>query len=98
MIKLSRSGGLTVGRRDAPVDGDHRARQDGARVITGRVTSDAGVPLPGANVLIQELNVSVGTTADGRFTIAIPAARVSGSVGSASDAVGRLHAGWPGPS
>ena len=55
-----------------------RARAQAPATINGRVASDAGVPLPGANVLITELNVSVATNAQGAFTIQIPAARVSG--------------------
>lgn len=47
-------------------------------VITGRVTSDQGQPLMGANVFITELNVSVGTNQTGAYRIDIPAARVSG--------------------
>ena len=46
--------------------------------ITGRVTSDQGVPLPGANVRIQALNISVGTNEQGAYTIDIPAARATG--------------------
>ena len=49
-----------------------------AAVITGRVTSDAGVALQGANVFITELNVSVGTNENGQYTINIPPARISG--------------------
>lgn len=47
-------------------------------VITGRVTSEQGQPLLGANVYITELNLSVGTNATGNYTITVPAARVSG--------------------
>ncbi|HEY0970172.1 MAG TPA: SusC/RagA family TonB-linked outer membrane protein [Gemmatimonadales bacterium] len=47
-------------------------------VITGRVTSEQGQPLTGANVYITELNVSVGTNQTGNYTLTIPAARVSG--------------------
>jgi TonB-linked SusC/RagA family outer membrane protein len=46
--------------------------------ITGRVTSDQGVPLPGANVRILTLNISVGTNEQGAYTIEIPAARATG--------------------
>ena len=55
-----------------------RAAAQVPATITGRVTSDAGVPLQGANVVITEMNVSVGTNANGQFTIQIPPARVSG--------------------
>jgi len=47
-------------------------------VVTGRVMSDRGQPLYGANVYITELSVSVGTNESGTYTINIPAARVSG--------------------
>jgi len=53
------------------------ARAQGT-VITGRVISDQGQPLAGANVLVPELNISVGTNPAGAFTISVPAARVSG--------------------
>ncbi len=47
-------------------------------VIGGRVVSDRGEALPVATVQIQELNVGVFTNSEGRYAIAIPAARVSG--------------------
>ena len=46
--------------------------------ITGRVTSEAGQPLYGANVTIEALTVSVGSNEDGRYTITIPGARARG--------------------
>ena len=52
--------------------------QTGNATITGRVASDDGRPLEGANVYITEMNVSVGTNAQGRYSILIPAARVQG--------------------
>jgi TonB-linked SusC/RagA family outer membrane protein len=58
------------------VPADSRAQGQGA-TITGKVTSDAGRPIEGANVYIPELNLSVGASATGAFTIAIPVARVS---------------------
>ena len=47
-------------------------------VLNGRVTSVHGNPIEYANVYIQELNVSVGTSSSGTYTITIPGARVSG--------------------
>ncbi len=47
-------------------------------VITGKVTSDFGQPLEGANIYITEMNISVGSNAQGVYTITIPAARVTG--------------------
>ena len=47
-------------------------------VVTGRVISDQGQPLAGANVFIAELNISVATNQSGAFSITVPAARVRG--------------------
>lgn len=47
-------------------------------VITGKVATEFGQPLEGANVYIAEMTISVGTNASGAYTITIPAARVSG--------------------
>jgi TonB-linked SusC/RagA family outer membrane protein len=47
-------------------------------VLTGKVTSEFGQPIEGANVFISEMSISVGTSATGDFTINIPAARVTG--------------------
>jgi len=52
--------------------------QGQAAVITGRVISDQGQPLAGANVFIPELNISVATNPSGAFSITVPAARVRG--------------------
>lgn len=46
--------------------------------ITGKVLSDAGQPLYGANVVIEALTISVGTTAQGTYTIVVPGARARG--------------------
>jgi len=50
----------------------------GSATITGRVTTDAGQPLYGANVTIEALAISVGTNEEGRYTITIPGARARG--------------------
>lgn len=47
-------------------------------VITGKVTTDQGREIEGANVTVPELNISVGTNAAGNYTISIPPARLSG--------------------
>lgn len=52
------------------------AQAQGA-VITGRVVSEQGEELAGANVFIPEMNISIATGAGGRYTLTIPAARVS---------------------
>jgi TonB-linked SusC/RagA family outer membrane protein len=50
----------------------------GPAILTGRVTTEDGTPLQGANVFITEMSLSVGTSPSGVFTINVPAARVSG--------------------
>jgi len=52
--------------------------QDAA--IRGRVVNDRGEALPVATVQVPELNIGVFTSNDGRYTIQVPAARVSGQV------------------
>ncbi len=52
--------------------------QTQSATITGRVLSEFGQTLEGANVYIDELTLSVGTNAQGDFTLTIPAARVRG--------------------
>ena len=65
---------LALGAGIAPA----AAAQDQSAVLTGRVLSDQNVPLPGANVFISEMNISVGTNETGRYTITIPPERVRG--------------------
>lgn len=48
--------------------------------ITGRVTAESGEPIQNANVLIAAMSISVGTNADGRYTITIPEARAQGQM------------------
>ena len=49
--------------------------QDGT-TITGRVTSEAGAPLPSASVFIDGLNIGSLTRDDGVYSFVVPAARV----------------------
>ena len=46
--------------------------------ITGRVTSEQGTPLEIATVYITELNLASTTDEQGRYTLTVPAARVTG--------------------
>ena len=46
--------------------------------ISGRVTNDAGAPLPLASVYIESLGLGTQTANDGRYQLTVPAARVSG--------------------
>lgn len=54
------------------------AQAQGPAVITGVVRSEFGDPLENANVYIVELAISVGTNPAGRYTLTIPADRVTG--------------------
>ncbi|MEO5590793.1 MAG: SusC/RagA family TonB-linked outer membrane protein, partial [Gemmatimonadaceae bacterium] len=63
----------------AAVAGATPALAQGQAVITGKVMSEQGEPLRGANVLIAELQISVGTSETGTFTITVPAARATGA-------------------
>jgi TonB-linked SusC/RagA family outer membrane protein len=47
-------------------------------VITGKVQAESGAPIEGANVIIADVNTSVGTNQQGMYTTTIPSARVSG--------------------
>ena len=78
MTKLLRSTKFFVGAVCALLFVAPVLAQAQSAVITGRVISDQGQPLAGANVLIPELNISVGTNQSGQFTINVPAARVRG--------------------
>lgn len=61
----------------ASLAGARVASAQGA-VISGKVTSNQGQALEGANVSIPDMNISVGTNAAGIYTISIPAARITG--------------------
>ena len=70
--------GRAAARMQAAAPGDAAAlslRQSEV-TITGRVMTENGEPLAGANVFVNELNVSVGTDAAGRYRFAIPAGRL----------------------
>ena len=46
--------------------------------VQGRVTTEAGAPLPAVSVFVVDLNVGSLTRDDGTYSFAIPAARVQG--------------------
>ena len=54
------------------------AAQSGT-TVTGRVTSDAGVPLGGASVFIAGTNVGAQVADDGSYTFVVPADRATGA-------------------
>src|SRR6267142_7166203 len=47
-------------------------------VVRGTITSDRGEPIPGANVVIDELRLGVVSNATGQYSLSIPGARVRG--------------------
>ena len=55
------------------VAGGGRASAQDA-VIKGRVISDRGEAMAGANVFIEELRIATNTANDGRYTLTIPGA------------------------
>jgi hypothetical protein len=78
MTKLFRSTRLLAGVLAALALVTPALAQGQTAVLTGRVVSEQGQPLPGANVFVPELNISVSTNQSGAFTITVPAARVNG--------------------
>src|SRR5258705_783699 len=46
--------------------------------ISGRVTSDAGTPVPAASVFLEGLSVGTQTDDAGRYTFTVPTARATG--------------------
>ena len=46
-----------------------------ATTVSGRVTNEGGVPVAGAAVSINALNVGAFTNAEGRYTFSVPAGR-----------------------
>jgi TonB-linked SusC/RagA family outer membrane protein len=57
------------------------ASAQGGTTISGTVTTDAGVPLPGATVLIQGTTTGAHTDDAGRYVIVVPADRANGQSG-----------------
>ena len=57
------------------------ASAQGGMTISGTVTTDAGVPLPGATVLIQGTSTGAHTDDAGRYVIVVPADRANGQSG-----------------
>lgn len=56
------------------------AQGQGQAIITGRVTSEAGVPPAAGVVSVPELNIGVRINSEGGYTIAVPGERVRGQV------------------
>lgn len=47
-------------------------------IISGKVTSDAGAPIPGTNVFIQGMSLGTQTGLDGHYSFTVPAERATG--------------------
>jgi TonB-linked SusC/RagA family outer membrane protein len=80
MMRTPRFGPLLVGSAAAALVvliASPLPAQQGA-VITGRVTSERGEPLGGANVVVANSNFGAATAANGTYTITIGAAAVRG--------------------
>ena len=54
------------------------ASAQGGATISGRVTNEQGVGLPGATVLIQGTTIGTHTDDEGRYTIVVPSSRANG--------------------
>ena len=54
------------------------AAAQGGTTISGRVTNDAGAPLPGASVFLQGLSIGSQTNDQGNYTFVVAAARATG--------------------
>ncbi|MCG8605889.1 SusC/RagA family TonB-linked outer membrane protein [bacterium] len=50
----------------------------GTATVSGKITDEAGDPLPGANVLVQLTNIGAATDVDGNYTFTVPANAVRG--------------------
>lgn len=77
MDRTPRSCGLMLATLAALICAPAQARAQGVS-ITGTVTTETGIPLQGAQVLIDALKVSIGSNAAGQYTINIPGGRMTG--------------------
>lgn len=48
-----------------------------AATVSGRISSQAGAPLPSATVLLEGLNIGTQTREDGRYILTVPGARAA---------------------
>jgi TonB-linked SusC/RagA family outer membrane protein len=78
MTRTSWAGLPRVAALIALLTGTAAVAQAQNATIQGRVTTDQGRPIEGANVFITELSLSVGTNAAGNYVITVPGARVRG--------------------
>lgn len=69
---------LTVALAGAMVLLPGWALAQGSATITGRVTAEGGVGVPGVSVFLRGANVGGATEPDGRYSFVVPSARVTG--------------------
>src|SRR5688572_1095236 len=69
---------LLAGLASVLLAGSAYAQATEATVLTGSVKSEQGQPLQGANVVITELNISVGTNDAGVYRVNLAPERVRG--------------------
>src|SRR5438105_4128720 len=78
MITMNRARAIAATLLSALLTLSAASAQAQNAVITGKVSSEFGQPIEAANVYINDLGISVATTAQGTYTITIPPARVNG--------------------
>src|SRR6059058_1535161 len=79
LLALGSFGTLALFAARAPDAVAQQASQGSqAATITGTVKSESGQPIENANAFIQEMNISVATNAQGRYSMVIPGERVRG--------------------
>ncbi len=69
---------LALAALAATIGGAAQARAQEGVTVSGRVTSDLGVPVASVSVAIRSLGVGAMTRDDGRYQFVVPSARVSG--------------------
>jgi len=78
MIKMKRARSFAWAMLSLVLAPFAASAQTANAVITGKVTSDVGTGLEGAQVYMNELSISIGTGPDGSYRIVVPAARALG--------------------
>jgi TonB-linked SusC/RagA family outer membrane protein len=78
MIQKNRVRAMALAALAAMLSVPAASAQAQTAVLTGKVQAESGAPIEGANVIIADVNISVGTNAQGIYTTTIPSARVSG--------------------
>ncbi len=51
--------------------------QQQQRTITGKVTDEQGLPLPGVNIMVKGTSIGTITDMDGNYSLSVPASAVT---------------------